>query len=153
MYFSPNNLVSISNFYDAQAQAGSVQCMHFCFPQSEMSTNKVRVSVQCPQQGPDCPELCPASVQILSGVSGPSWRLCPARRTTVTTVQWLCRRPQRRCRQGEKSRGQISDQFSSISLLFCGYTAAAAGSFVAEVKFRKHSKWGYSRSGGRVFPP
>ena len=69
MYFSPNNLVSISNFYDAQAQAGSVQCMHFCFPQSEMSTNKVRVSVRCPQQGPDCPELCPASVQILSGVS------------------------------------------------------------------------------------
>ena len=115
--------------------------------------NKVHVSVRCPQQGPDCSERCPASVQILSGVSGPSWRLCPARRTTVTTVQWLCRRPQRRCRQGEKSRGQISDQFSSISLLFCGYTAAAAGSSVTEVKFRKHSKWGYSRSGGRVFPP
>ena len=97
-------------------------------------------------------------VQTVPSCVQPQSRFCPesrgsARRTTVTTVQWLCRRPQPRCRQGEKSRGQISDQFSSISLLFCGYTAAAAGSFVAEVKFRKHSKWGYSRSGGRVFPP
>ena len=146
MYFSPNNLVSISNFYDAQAQAGSVQCMHFCFPQSEMSTKSVSVSSVL------------SRVQTVPSCVQPQSRFCPesrgsARRTTVTTVQWLCRRPQRRCRQGEKSRGQISDQFSSISLLFCGYTAAAAGSSVTEVKFRKHSKWGYSRSGGRVFPP
>ena len=71
MYFSPNNLVSISNFYDAQAQAGSVQCS---------ACTSAFPSLRCQQTKSVSVSSVLSRVQTVPSGVQPQSRFCPESR-------------------------------------------------------------------------